>query len=42
MEKVKVKKNAREYEVDISDLMPASLAEEKTWYNQTAGIMDKL
>ena len=41
MEKVKVKETAREYEVDISDLMPASLAEEKTWYNQTAGIMDK-
>ena len=30
-----------EYELDKSDLVPASGDEAETWYNKTAGIMDK-
>ena len=43
MEKIKVKETstAKEYELDKADLVPASGDEEVTWYNKTAGIMDK-
>ena len=39
MEKVKVKE--REFEVDKADIVPKTPDEEPTWYNQTAGILDK-
>ena len=41
MDKVKVKETSKEYEVSKEDLVPASPEEEKTWYNQTAGILDR-
>ena len=41
MEKVKVKETAREYELDKTDLVAKSPDEEPTWYNKTAGILDK-
>ena len=43
MEKIKVKETstAKEYELDKADLVTASGDEEVTWYNKTAGIMDK-
>ena len=43
MEKIKVKETstAKEYELDKADLVPASGDEAETWYNKTAGIMDK-
>ena len=41
MDKIKVKETAREYEVEKSDLVPAQGEEERTWYNTTAGLLDK-
>ena len=41
-DKIQVKETSKEYELDKEDLVPASGGEEQTWYNQTAGIMDKL
>ena len=40
-DKIQVKETSKEYELDKEDLVPASGGEEQTWYNQTAGIMDK-
>lgn len=40
-DKIQVKETSKEYELDKSDLVPAHGDEEHTWYNQTAGIMDK-
>ena len=38
---IKVKKTTEEYEVQKSDLIPDSGEEAPTWYNKTAGMMDK-
>jgi|TARA_R110000822_G_scaffold21658_2_gene68273 hypothetical protein len=40
-EKVKVKETAREYEMLAANLIPGAEDEEYTWYNQTAGLLDK-
>ena len=40
-DKVKVKETSKEYELSVSDLVPAKGEDEATWYNKTAGIMDK-
>ena len=40
-EKVKVKETSKEYELSEADLVPAKGEDEVTWYNKTAGIMDK-
>ena len=40
-DKIQVKETSKEYELDKADLVPASGGEDNTWYNQTAGIMDK-
>jgi hypothetical protein len=40
-DKIQVKETSKEYELDKADLVPAHGDEEQTWYNQTAGIMDK-
>ena len=40
-DKIQVKETSREYEVDKESLIPASGDEEATWYNQTAGVLDK-
>ena len=39
--KVRVVETSREYELLASDLVPETGDEEKTWYNQTAGLLDK-
>ena len=41
MDKVKVKETSKEYEVSKEDLIPASPEEDKTWYKQTAGVLDR-
>ena len=38
---IKVKKTTEEYEVQKSDLIPDSGEDAPTWYNKTAGMMDK-
>ena len=40
-EKVKVVETTKEYELLVSDLVPSSGEDERTWYNQTAGMLDK-
>ena len=40
-DKVKVVETSKEYELLVADLVPSSGDEEKTWYNQTAGMLDK-
>ena len=40
-DKIQVKETSREYELDKADLIPASGDEDGTWYNQTAGVLDK-
>ena len=40
-DKIPVKETSREYELDKADLIPASGDEDGTWYNQTAGVLDK-
>ena len=40
-DKIQVKETSKEYELDKAALVPASGGEDNTWYNQTAGIMDK-
>ena len=40
-DKIQVKETSKEYELDKADLVPISGDEDRTWYNQTAGIMDK-
>ena len=38
---VKVIETTKEYELKKSDMVPGHPDEEPTWYNQTAGVMDK-
>ncbi len=40
-DKVKVTETSREYELSVSDLVPSTPEEESTWYNKTAGLLDK-
>ena len=40
-DKVKVTETSREYELSVSDLVPSTSEEESTWYNKTAGLLDK-
>ena len=40
-EKVKVTETTKEYELLVSDLVPNASGDEPTWYNKTAGMMDK-
>ena len=40
-DKVKVTETSKEYELLVADLVPSSGDEEKTWYNQTSGMLDK-
>ena len=39
--KVKVKEISKEYELPKEDLVPSTGDEAPTWYNKTAGILDK-
>ena len=38
---IKVKKTTEEYELKKSDLVPGADQDEPTWYNKTAGLIDK-
>ena len=38
---IKVKKTTEEYELAQSDLVPDSGEDAPTWYNKTAGLLDK-
>jgi len=38
---IKVKKTTEEYELKKSDLVPETGDDAPTWYNKTAGILDK-
>jgi hypothetical protein len=40
-DKVKVTETSKEYELLVADLVPSSGEDERTWYNQTAGMLDK-
>ena len=40
-QKIKVKEVSKEYEVPKEDLVPKTGDEAPTWYNKTAGILDK-
>ena len=40
-DKVKVVETSKEYELLVADLVPSSGEDEATWYNKTAGILDK-
>ena len=40
-DKVKVVETSKEYELLVSDLVPSSGEDEATWYNKTAGLLDK-
>ena len=40
-EAVKVKETTKEYELQKSDIVPSTGEDAPTWYNQTAGVMDK-
>ena len=40
-DKVKVTETSKEYELLVSDLVPSSGDDETTWYNKTAGLLDK-
>ena len=40
-DKVKVSETSKEYELLVSDLVPGSGDDESTWYNKTAGLLDK-
>jgi len=40
-ETIKVKETSKEYELKKEDLVPMAGEEEKTWYNTTAGLLDK-
>ena len=40
-DKVKVVETTKEYELLVSDLVPSAGEDEPTWYNKTAGMMDK-
>ena len=38
-DKVKVVETTKEYELLVADLVPSSGEDERTWYNQTAGML---
>ena len=38
---IKVKKTTEEYELKKSDLVPDEGEDAPTWYNKTAGLLDK-
>ena len=38
---IKVKKTTEEYELDKKDLVPDTGDDAPTWYNKTAGLLDK-
>ena len=38
---IKVKKTTEEYELKKSDLVPDEGEDSPTWYNKTAGLLDK-
>ena len=40
-DKVKVVETSKEYELLVADLVPSSGEDEATWYNKTAGLLDK-
>ena len=40
-ELIKVKKTTEEYELDKKDLVPDTGEDAPTWYNKTAGLLDK-
>ena len=40
-ERVKVTETSKEYELSVADLVPGSPEDEPTWYNKTAGLLDK-
>ena len=40
-DKVKVVETSKEYELLVADLVPSSGDDETTWYNKTAGLLDK-
>ena len=40
-DKVKVTETSKEYELLVAALVPSSGDEERTWCNQTAGMLDK-
>ena len=40
-DKVKVVETSKEYELLVADLVPSSGEDEATWYNKTAGMLDK-
>ena len=40
-DKVKVTEKSKEYELLVSDLVPSVGDDESTWYNKTAGLLDK-
>ena len=40
-DKVKVTETTKEYELSVVDLVPSAPGDEPTWYNKTAGVIDK-
>ena len=40
-DKVKVTETTKEYELLVSDLVPSVGEDKPTWYNKTAGLLDK-
>ena len=40
-DKVKVTETTKEYELLVSDLVPSIGEDKPTWYNKTAGVIDK-
>ena len=40
-QKIKIKETSKEYELPKEDLVPNTGDEAPTWYNKTAGILDK-
>ena len=40
-DKVKVTETTKEYELSVADLVPSAGEDEPTWYNKTAGVIDK-
>ena len=40
-DKVKVTETTKEYELSVADLVPSTGEDEPTWYNKTAGVIDK-
>ena len=40
-DKVKITETTKEYELSVADLVPSTGEDEPTWYNKTAGVIDK-